>query len=110
MQGAEYVGRFRVTALVFVASLTMACAGCGAPTGGSGGEGQNPGPIETGGTENPENAASGGAMTTGSGEGSPSTRVGVSTLAAGLRGRGHRLYPLAAARHRQAGASRRRPR
>ena len=89
MQGAEYAGRFRVTALVFVAALTMASAGCGAPTGGSGGEGQNPGPIETGGTEGPENTASGGATTPGSGEGgeagSPSTRVGVSTLATGLR-------------------------
>ena len=89
MQGAEYAGRFRVTAFVFVAALTMACAGCGAPSGGSGGEGQNPEPIETGRTEDPENTASGNATTTGSGEdggeGSPSTRVGVSTLAAGLR-------------------------
>jgi glucose/arabinose dehydrogenase len=91
MQGAEYAGRFRVKALVFVAALAMACAGCGAPTGGSdsGGQGENPRPIETGGTENSENTASGEATKTGSGksggEGSPSTRVGVSTLATGLR-------------------------
>jgi glucose/arabinose dehydrogenase len=91
LQGAEYAGRFRVKALVFVAALAMACAGCGAPTGGadSGGEGENPRPIETGGAENSENTASGEATTTGSGEGGgdepPSTRVGVSTLATGLR-------------------------
>jgi len=89
LQGAEYVGRFRVTALAFIAALTMACAGCGALTGGSGGEGQNPRPIETGGAEKSENTGSGDAKTTGSGEGgghsSPSTRVGVSALAMGLR-------------------------
>ena len=88
MRGAEYADRFRTRALAFVvAALAMACAGCGAPTGGSDreGEGENPRQIETGGAESPENTAPGDAPTSGSGEGSPSTRVGVSTLATGLR-------------------------
>ena len=91
MQGPEYAGGFRGAALVFAAALTMVLAGCGAPTGGSdsGGEAKNPRPIETGGSGGSENTASGGATTTGSGEGggegSPPTRVAVSTLATGLR-------------------------
>ena len=91
MHGAENANRFRGAALVFVAALMMVLAGCAAPTGesGSGGEGQNPGTIETGGTEGSEKTAPGNASKTGSGEGggegSPSTRVGVSTLATGLR-------------------------
>jgi glucose/arabinose dehydrogenase len=88
MHGVEYAGRFRATALVSVAILTMALAGCGAPTGGSGGEAKDPRPIETGGSETLENTASESA-TTGSGETdrgrSPSTRVEVSTVAEGLR-------------------------
>ena len=83
--GADHAGW--VLALLFVASLTIAFAGCGTPTGGSGGE--NPRPIETEGAEGTQDAASGSGRTSGpetTGEGSPaSTRVEVSTLATGLR-------------------------
>jgi len=88
MHGVEYAGKFRATALVSVAILAMVLAGCGAPTGGSGGEAKDPRPIETGGAETSENTASE-SSTTGSEETdrgrSPSTRVGVSTVAEGLR-------------------------
>ena len=89
---AGHGGGFRVLALLFVASLTVASAGCGGtPTGG--GAGENPRPIETE-AENTRDAASGSGRTAGSGaageEGTSkgdtsSTRVEVSTLATGLR-------------------------
>ena len=89
MHGDEYAGSFRVTALVVVAILAMFLAGCGARTEGSGGEAENPGPIETGSAEVSESAASGEATTAGSGradeERSTSTRVEVGTVAEGLR-------------------------
>jgi glucose/arabinose dehydrogenase len=89
MHGADYTGKVRVSALVFVATLMMALSGCGTSTGGSGAEGEDPRPIETGGAEDTENTASGDGTTTGSGttgnERPSSTRVEVSTLATDLR-------------------------
>ncbi|QIN83531.1 PQQ-dependent sugar dehydrogenase [Rubrobacter tropicus] len=87
MRDTGYVGGFRGAVLMSVAALTIACAGCGVPTGDSGAEGQDPRPIDTGQTEDTENTASGttpGPETTG--EVRPaSTRVEVGTLATGLR-------------------------
>jgi len=57
--GVFYAGRSRVTALVVAALLAMFLAGCGAPTGGSGGGADDPGPIETGSSEVSEKTASG---------------------------------------------------
>ena len=89
MHGADYAGNVRASALVFVATLAMAFAGCGTSTGGSGAEGEDPRPIETGGAEDTENTASGGGTTTGpatTGNERPSSaRVEVSTLATDLR-------------------------
>ncbi len=89
MHGADYAGKVRVSALVFVATLVMALSGCGTSTGGSGAEGEDPRPIETGGAEDTENTASGSGTMTGSGttgnERPSSTRVEVSTLATDLR-------------------------
>ena len=89
MHGADYAGNVRASALVFVATLAMAFAGCGTSTGGSGAEGEDPRPIETGGAEDTENTASGGGTTTGpatTGNERPSSaRVEVSTLATNLR-------------------------
>jgi len=89
MHGADYAGNVRASALVFVATLAMAFAGCGTSTGGSGAEGEDPRPIETGGAEDTENTASGGGTTTGpattGNERLSSARVEVSTLATDLR-------------------------
>ncbi len=89
MHGADYAGNVRASALVFVATLAMAFAGCGTSTGGSEAEGEDPRPIETGGAEDTENTASGGGTTTGpatTGNERPSSaRVEVSTLATDLR-------------------------
>ena len=89
MHDVEYAGRFRVAALVCVALLAMALAGCGAPAGQSGGEAEDPGPIETGSAEVSEKTTSDDATTTGPGkaeeERSRSTRVGVSTVVENLR-------------------------
>ena len=84
-----YASRARVRALLLVALLAMAFAGCGGPTGGGGSEGENPRPIETGGAKDKQSTASPKEGTTGAGEsgaGRPtSTRVEVSTLATDLR-------------------------
>ena len=89
MHDVECAGRFRVAALVCVALLAMALAGCGAPAGQSGGEAEDPGPIETGSAEVSEKTTSDDATTTGPGkaeeERSRSTRVGVSTVVENLR-------------------------
>ena len=75
--------------LVFLAILAVVLAACGDPTGGSEGTPKDPEPIETGGTENREDTASGEATTAGAGETekdrTASTRVEVGTLATGLR-------------------------
>ena len=89
MHDAGYAGRLRVAAPVVVAILTMLLAGCGAPTGGSGGEAEDPGPIETARSEERESTASGEATATGpaetDGDRSAPTRVEVSTVAEDLR-------------------------
>ncbi len=89
MHDVEIAGRFRVATLVCVALLVMALAGCGDPTGQSGGEAEDPGPIETGSAEVSEKTTSEDATTTGSGgaeeERPAPTRVGVSTVAENLR-------------------------
>ncbi|MBA3793893.1 MAG: PQQ-dependent sugar dehydrogenase [Rubrobacter sp.] len=89
MHDAGYAGKVRVLALLFVALSAVASAGCGASTGGSGAESENPRPIEAGGAEDTGNAASGTGTTTGAettGTRRPtSSRVEVSTLATDLR-------------------------
>ena len=89
MRGTEFANRSRVTMLVFLAILAVVLAACGDPTGGSEGTPKDPEPIETGGTENREDTASGEATTAGAGETekdrTASTRVEVGTLATGLR-------------------------
>ncbi|HEV2093890.1 MAG TPA: PQQ-dependent sugar dehydrogenase [Rubrobacter sp.] len=86
---AGWKGRVRTPALLFVASLMMACAGCAGPTGGSGSGGQDPQPIETRGPEDTRSTASGNERTTGSGATGggavSSKRVEVGTLATDLR-------------------------
>ena len=89
MHDAEYAGKFRAAGVVVAVLLAMFLAGCGAPTGGSGGEADDPGPIETGSAEVSEKTVSGGGTSTDPGKNdrdlSAPTRVEVSTVAEDLR-------------------------